>query len=333
MSTCSNYLCLAIAGFLYLGQGMNLSLLAPFFPNEAMGKSNLTLQMVSIVMTAFEASNLIAIVLLSYVTTPSNQRTLFCSGALISSTCCVLFGYVPQMGMFEGNYVIIGFIVVQVVQGIGSSMVLNTGNPIFVGLFSGKESRVTSLLESTMGIGILAGPALGSILYSIGGFKLPFTSVGSVQFLASLMCTVTMIVMQPKKEKEQIIYIEGKDDWNGRNCSIKSFLQTSSILCVLLPTFILAAASGCISVTLAPFLLDQFLIGSDHCGFYFLAFGVTYSAGAILVGFLGDKGYSFHMPLVSLPIASVGYAGISCMLFTHSLLSRYTVILLLSVEG
>ena len=95
----------------------------------------------------------------------------------------------------------------------------------------------------------------------------------------------------------------------------------------------MAAASGCISVTLASFLQEKLGIGSELSGYYFLCFGSTYTLGAFLVGFLGDKGYSPHSSLIFTPLASAGYVALSCVSLMPMLQSPYTILLLLGYEG
>ena len=41
-----------------------------------------------------------------------------------------------------------------------------------------KLARMNGILQSFTGLGMLVGPILGSILYNVGGFLLPFYSVG-----------------------------------------------------------------------------------------------------------------------------------------------------------
>ena len=348
--TVNNYLLLAMAALLYMGEGMNSSLLAPFFPNEAILNGHMTLQIVSIIMGSFEVSKLLAIILLSFFVNPSNQMAFFYSGALISSAFCLFFGYLPRL--FTGKSITFFFIFVQFVQGFGASMVFMTGNPIFVAFFEGKEARVTSTLESALGIGILIGPALGSLLYSLGGYQLPFTVVGSAEFLFSLVSMILMILMSRKRSyislgnekdfdaEQKISHLSDFDQGSlnvtkivSTNCSVRAFVKNTSILCASLPTLLMAVGSGCITVTLAPFLLDQFDIGSSQNGYYFLCFGATYSGGAFLIGFFGDKGYSFHLPLILLPVGFLGYLCLSCMNFIPWMENRYTVLVILAIEG
>ena len=41
-----------------------------------------------------------------------------------------------------------------------------------------KLARMNGILQSFTGLGMLMGPILGSLLFTLGGFQLPFYSVG-----------------------------------------------------------------------------------------------------------------------------------------------------------
>ncbi len=57
---------------------------------------------------------------------------------------------------------------------------------ILMKLFPSKVTTIMSWTEMFFGLGFMLGPALGSALYSIGGFQLPFLVVGSVAFVVAI---------------------------------------------------------------------------------------------------------------------------------------------------
>ena len=222
----------------------------------------------------------------------------------------------------------------QAAPGVGSAMIFLTRNPIFVVFFEGKEIRITSILESALGLGIFTGPALSSLLFSLGGYQLPFTVVGGAEVVFSLVC---MMLMIPRSMKTNYILLDNNKepiageklslfsdfDMSSSNgsksistsCSVKTLFTNFSIVCACLPTLMMALGSGCITVTLAPFLLEQFDIGSKQSLFYFLCFGATYTEGAFIVEFFRRQGYSFHRPVIFLPLGFLGYLSLGCMHF------------------
>ena len=49
-----------------------------------------------------------------------------------------------------------------------------------------KLARMNSILQTFTGFGMLVGPILGSFLFNLGGFQLPFFSVGVFLLLMAL---------------------------------------------------------------------------------------------------------------------------------------------------
>jgi len=53
--------------------------------------------------------------------------------------------------------------------------------------FPSDIAKAAGLVEALSGAGMVAGPALGSALYALGGFPAPFYFCGSVYFISSLL--------------------------------------------------------------------------------------------------------------------------------------------------
>ena len=57
---------------------------------------------------------------------------------------------------------------------------------ILIDLFPNKVATLMSYTEMCIGVGYMLGPPLGSFLYELGGFILPFEVVGSVCICAAI---------------------------------------------------------------------------------------------------------------------------------------------------
>ena len=55
-----------------------------------------------------------------------------------------------------------------------------------------QAGQIISWMQSCIGLGYMLGPGLGSVLYELGGFKLPFLAVGSVSIILSLLLVITV---------------------------------------------------------------------------------------------------------------------------------------------
>ena len=70
------------------------------------------------------------------------------------------------------------------IQGFGGSVVSATMYSIVLNFYLVNKTRALTMIESAMCVGVLLGPALGRVLFMIGGFQFMIFSFGT--FL--LMC-------------------------------------------------------------------------------------------------------------------------------------------------
>lgn len=106
-------------------------------------------------------------------------KFLFVSGILLGSGSAVAFGFMKQSP--SGWTYFIMCLLCRSVSGVGASMGLTYA---IVGYyFPDRIASFVALLEVCTGIGLMTGPVLGGFLYQLGGFGLPFFTLGGVQFL------------------------------------------------------------------------------------------------------------------------------------------------------
>ena len=61
-----------------------------------------------------------------------------------------------------------------------------------------KLARMNGILQTFKGLGMLTGPIMGSIMFIIGGFQLPFYTVG----VLLLALAVLNVLMLPSEEQQ-----------------------------------------------------------------------------------------------------------------------------------
>ena len=59
-------------------------------------------------------------------------------------------------------------------------------------MFPDKVAKTMALTETSFGLGLMIGPALGSLLFEVGGFKLPFFVVGGFACVVALILPVAL---------------------------------------------------------------------------------------------------------------------------------------------
>jgi MFS family permease len=87
--------------------------------------------------------------------------------------------------------VIISF-VSKVLLGIGSGMNSTSVISIITSVYYEEKERFLGYVESSCGVGLLLGPILGTILYSVGGYILPFAILGLAYFIMWPLITLVL---------------------------------------------------------------------------------------------------------------------------------------------
>ena len=98
-SVCRKFIALLLGLTFYLGEGVNYSLLGPFFPIEARYKHDTSTTFVGVITAFFDVGNLFAVFVFGGIIDRQNQKFFFCAGAFLSAASNLLFG---AMGYTQG---------------------------------------------------------------------------------------------------------------------------------------------------------------------------------------------------------------------------------------
>ena len=74
--------------------------------------------------------------------------------------------------------------------------------------FPSDIAKAAGLVEALSGAGMVAGPALGSAFYAIGGFAAPFYFCGSVSFISCFL--VFQLIPDSVETIDEILRCKGK---------------------------------------------------------------------------------------------------------------------------
>ena len=76
--------------------------------------------------------------------------------------------------------------VLRVLDGMGNAAAWGAILSIMMKLYPGNVATIMSSTEMIFGLGYSVGPAIGGSLYDVGGFKLPFITVGSITLVIAI---------------------------------------------------------------------------------------------------------------------------------------------------
>ncbi|XP_047493204.1 MFS-type transporter SLC18B1-like isoform X2 [Penaeus chinensis] len=190
---------------------------------------------------------------------------LFCSGG-----CCMLTGLLE---FFPGGpaFVIIA-VFIRMVHATANSGILTSSFAYIAAEFPESVAKMFALTRTTMNLAQMFGPVVGGALYEVGGFKMPFLVMGSLQMAMTIFASFLL----PYSSKEA----EKTENETGKKKEVQIWrVFTIPGVWVSFLTFIFSTMSnGFLSVTLEPLVLRKFNLSPFYIG---LLFGLKDGANSL----------------------------------------------------
>ena len=276
-------LALVLGLSLYVTAGLNDNFWAAFFPTE-MAKRGLSKTTIGRIASAYDLAGIVFSASMMFIQAPRKQLFLYCAGSFIVGVGCMSFGqliHVPQGYIF----ILVSFLT-RCVMGCGSTLLWCCGAPILISLFPKHTGRVCSLFEGATSAGSIFGAPLGSFLFALGGYTLPFWVVGVIQVILPFFYYIGHPKTKPCYDE---ISTSSKNDIS--KSGVLSFISHPGVLCLALSATITVSSFGFFNVAFALHIQQQFNVGSKQAGLFFLSFTVARLAIAPVFGLFIDKGY------------------------------------------
>ena len=259
--------------------GVSLSLLAPFYPGEALAKGVSVTQSGVVLGSVFITTVVLTPIMGHYMARFGARRFL-----LGGSTVCALGNLVSGwLDRVEGSGAFFGAsLAIRVVTAVGESAIPPAALTLAtMQVEKANEGKAIALCETLLGLGTMFGASIGGLLYGIGGFALPFWVCGGAQLLLLLPCLLLL--------KDLASSYTSLD----ADLAPVTWLQVLRAPGVLVTCFALALAGTSWSwyqASLQPFLAATYGFSSSTTGLVFMVFGLTYTLATPLFGWLADRG-------------------------------------------
>ncbi|XP_063713908.1 MFS-type transporter SLC18B1-like [Symsagittifera roscoffensis] len=348
------FVALGLSILIYMADGINLSQLAPFFPNEAELNKGVSELLVGAITGCFDFSMLFFSILLPFVVKPEWNKLLFFSGALLGALFNMVFGLVDVINSSQW-FASLSFIC-RLFMGLGGALVWGTGIPLLTSIAPEYAGRVTSLAESAIGFGLAIGPPLGSAMYSLGGYELPFLTSGAIELVLALLVFYALPNGPADEDNEKKSLLDKKTDGDGEEAepmlkktdesfqnespeipstfrAALDFLAIRGIWVYSVFLILLGVPLALLDVALSPYLLEQFDIEGDFSGWYFLAAGAFYAVCSQFVGWATDKGFAAHSFFWLSNMLIIVTGMYSLPLLMPFLENKYYVVFVLALNG
>ncbi|XP_045594273.1 MFS-type transporter SLC18B1 [Procambarus clarkii] len=245
-------------------------LFPPFFPHVAQQKGCSSTVFGLIIgtncLTAFLVTPIIGKKLRTIGVKFAFSAGVFCSGG-----CCFLSGFLEWFA--PGPVFVIMAILIRMTQATANAGI-STATFAYIGLeFPDTVAKVFAWTRTTMNLAQMFGPVVGGALLQVGGFKLPFIVMGTVQMSMTLIALYCLPYYCEEEESEKC---EEVKIW--KVFAIKG-------IWISFITFIFSTMSnGFLSITLEPQVLRKYHLSPLYVG---LLFGLKDGANSLASPFWG----------------------------------------------
>lgn len=250
----------------------SMSIMAPFFPKEAADKG------MSETVSGFVFGFYAFIMFLSSpffgkVLPSVGAKFLFMSGMFVAGVCNILFGALEYMT--DNQHFTIFCFLIRGLEALGASAYSTASYVFVINTFPNNIGSVLGILETFVGLGMSIGPAVGGLLYSVGGFGLPFYTLG-----------VVIVVIMPIN-----CWLLKSDDQYTVSSKSPSMLKLFMVPSVVITGLVIVVVSNTwafLDPTLEPHL-REFNLSAQHVGLIFLLFSALYGVFSPIWGWLADR--------------------------------------------
>ncbi|XP_030212938.1 MFS-type transporter SLC18B1-like [Gadus morhua] len=246
------------------------SILAPFFPHEALQKGA-SQTVVGLIFGCYALSNFIGSLIMGRYIVQIGAKLMLVSGLFVSGGCTIMFGFLDRAP--SGSVFISLCFIVRSVDAMGFAAAFTSSTALASKVFPHNVATILGSLQIFTGLGLILGPPLGGWLYQAAGYELPFLVLGCILLL---MVPFNMIVMP-------------SCDADPSEDSFIKLLRLPKVLLLCFFIFTFSSGLGFLDTTLSLFAMDKFHLSPSHVGLIFLAFSLPYCLSSPLLGFFADK--------------------------------------------
>jgi MFS family permease len=180
-----SYVLLAILCAVNLLANSAYSSIAPFYPTEAISKG-VPESLFGLVFSSYSIAMVIFSPMYARLLYKHGCRTVLTMGCISEGVAMVIFGtfhYIDHPATFACCSIFCRFL-----EGFGNGCLNSGSQKLVMKCFpESKLAKMTGILQTFTGLGMLCGPVLGSLLFAVGGFELPFYVAGILLLILSIL--------------------------------------------------------------------------------------------------------------------------------------------------
>ena len=162
--------------------GMGYSLVSPLFPSLGK-KDNLNEAILGWIISTYSITGTILTPFIPKLSKKISRIKLLCFATFFEATCTLLYGFLPLIHYFPLLITIIFFL--RILHGCCASIIGTLVYSLTISLSEENETQISlGNLEIGWTLGTCSGPFFASFFYKIGGFSLPFITLGLFLYIS-----------------------------------------------------------------------------------------------------------------------------------------------------
>ncbi|KAG7166031.1 MFS-type transporter Slc18B1-like 3 [Homarus americanus] len=227
-------------------------------------------------------------------------QDVYLVGIMLTGLANISFGMVKYVKEPEAFVVV--SISLRALAAVGAACFLTVIYSIVPILFTDNMNTVNGMLETAVGLGMCAGPAVGVWLYSEGGFSLPFYGLGVL-----ILLTIPASYVAFPDDEVRVLPSRG----------IGGVLKVLGRPGAIVSLLILCASAVCVAVlypTLQPHM-SKLGVSVEGVGLVYLLLSAAYGVSAPLVGLATDRYGLYNQDVIG--IVLLGLASALCIVPTY----------------
>lgn len=252
---------------------ISYSVIAPFYPQEAAFKG-MREAVSGFVFSVYALTMMVFSPIFGKLVPILGAKLIFFSGILCAGGANILFGL---LDLAEDTliFTVLSFLV-RILEALGAAAFSTASYSIVLHVYPDHISTVFGIIETSVGVGMSIGPAIGGALYSVGGFGLPFYILGTCVLLTFPICWFIMrdIQVQARETRKESYF---------------TLLRIPQVFIVSIILVIGSQSQGFVEPTLEPHMRREFDVDTSIVGSFFLVMSAVFSICSPLVGYICMK--------------------------------------------
>ncbi|KAL9988692.1 hypothetical protein ACROYT_G003166 [Oculina patagonica] len=256
-----------------------LSMIAPFYPHEAEVRG-ISTAVVGIIFGTYPFMVFIFAPVCGLLIAKYGPNRVLLFGMFSDGTALIAFIFCAWISSTT-EFVVLSFLL-RALSAFGGAAAETAVMSIVIEEFPDRLGMTLGLIETFVGVGFSLGPVLGGVLYTVGGFQLPFVVIGCsmIAVIPVLFCVLS---------RDGGVHSRKTPDQERFSFPIAKALKIPSVLMIVVCFTTVGASIGYPKPILGPYLEHMMNLNAAQIGLVFLVNAAIYALTTPLAGWIGDK--------------------------------------------